>query len=172
MIIAVSGLSGSGKNTLGSLLAKKLGYTLVCPTFKDLAKAENIPLLEFQKKAEKDPNIDKKFDKLLKDQAKEGNCVVTTWLGPWMVEPDISIWVFAPDKIRAKRLGDRDGMNIDEAMEHMSMRDSGNRKRYLNLYGIDIYDQSGFDICLNSGIYNPQELLEMVLKLIEINKKK
>ena len=172
MIIAVSGLSGSGKNTLGSLLAKELGYSHVCPTFKDLAIAKGIPLLEFQKRAEADPNIDKKFDMLLKKQTKVGNCVVTTWLGPWIVNPDISIYVFAPQKIRAIRLGERDGMSVDDAAEHISVRDDNNRKRYLDLYGIDIYDQNEFDICLNSGIYNPLELLEMVLKLIEINKKK
>ena len=68
MIIAISGLTGSGKNTLGELLAKKLGYHLVCPTFKDLAEKEGISLMEFQKKAEKDPNIDRKFDQLLKEQ--------------------------------------------------------------------------------------------------------
>lgn len=55
MIIAVSGLTGSGKNTLGELLSKELGYTLVCPTFKDLAAKEGITLMEFQKKAEKGP---------------------------------------------------------------------------------------------------------------------
>ena len=58
MIIAISGLTGSGKNTLGELLAKRLGYKLVCPTFKDLAAKEGVSLMEFQKKATKDPDID------------------------------------------------------------------------------------------------------------------
>jgi cytidylate kinase len=172
MIIAISGMSGSGKNTLGSLLAKELGFRHICPTFKDLAEAKGIPLLEFQKMAENDPNIDKKFDMLLKDQAKEGNCVVTTWLGPWVVDPDIAICVFAPKKVRAHRLGERDGLSDDEALEHINERDENNKKRYLDIYGIDICDQSGFDICLNSGLYKPQELLEMVLKIIEINRGK
>ena len=97
MIIAISGFTGCGKNTLGELLAKKLGYKLVCPTFKDLAAEEGITLMEFQAKAAKDKNIDKKFDAALRKQvaATKGNCVVTTWLGPWMVDADLKIKLFA-----------------------------------------------------------------------------
>jgi cytidylate kinase len=171
MIIAISGLSGSGKNTLGKKLAKKLGYRLVCPTFKDLAKNEEISLLEFQAKAEADPDIDRKFDDHLKKEASAGNCVVTTWLGPWMVEPDIRIWVFVPDEIRAQRLAKRDGISVDKALEHIRVRDNNNRNRYKTVYGIDIDDHSSFDICLNSGIYSPEELVEISMGLINTNTK-
>jgi len=172
MIIAVAGLTGSGKNTLGSLLAEQLRYRLVCPTFKDLAKKEGIALLEFQKKAAKDPDIDKKFDALLKEEAGKGNCVVTTWLGPWMVNPNIRVWVHAPDEVRAERLAKRDGVSLKEAKAHMAARDADNRARYMKLYGIDIFDQSSFDVCVNSGYYTPEELVEMVMKVIELKKKR
>ena len=172
MIIAISGLSGSGKNTLGSLVAKKLGYRLVCPTFKDLAEKEGIPLLEFQKKAMKDPDIDRKFDALLKQEASKGDCVVTTWLGPWMVDPDIRVWVFCPDDIRVSRLAKRDGITTEEAQAHIKKRDDNNRKRYAKLYGIDIDEHSKFDICVNSGIYGPGQLVDMVLNMIDIRKEK
>lgn len=166
MIIAISGLSGSGKNTLGELLARKLGYKLVCPTFKDLAAEEGIPLLEFQRRAERDHDIDKKFDAVLRKQAR-GDCVVTTWLGAWIVEADVRIRVFAPLDVRAGRLGKRDGMGIEEARKHILERDEGNRKRYMAVYGIDIFDEGIFDAALNSGIYGPEDLLEMALAVIK-----
>jgi len=172
MIIAISGLSGSGKNTLGERLAGRLRYRLVCPTFKDLAEKEGISLLEFQKKAEKDPDIDRKFDSLLKEEAGKGNCVVTTWLGPWMVNPNVSVWVYAEDHIRAERLAKRDGITVSGAKTHIRARDEANRTRYLKLYKIDIYDQSSFDVKVNSGSFNPDELADIVLKVIEIKKKR
>jgi predicted cytidylate kinase len=165
MIIAISGLTGSGKNTLGELLAEELDYKLVCPTFKDLAKKEGIQLMEFQKKAEKDSNIDEKFDAVLKEQA-QGDCVVTTWLGPWMVEADFRIKVVASPEIRAERIGKRDGMSFEDALKHVQERDESNRKRYKKLYGIDIEDESIFDAVLDSGKSSPQELLKMSLELI------
>jgi cytidylate kinase len=165
MIIAISGLSGSGKNTLGELLARELGYTIVCPTFKDLAKKEGIPLMEFQKKAEKDPEIDKKFDALLKEQAVE-DCVVTTWLGPWIVDADFRIKVHASPETRAERIAKRDGMSFEDALKHVRERDESNRKRYKKIYGIDIYDESIFDAVLDSGKNNPQQLLKKSLEII------
>lgn len=150
MIIAISGLTGSGKNTLGELVAKELGYKLVCPTFKDLAEKEGISLMEFQKKAENDPDIDRKFDAVLKEQA-QGNCVVTTWLGPWIVDADLRIKLSAPAEVRAERIADRDSMTREEAVEHVHDRDESNRSRYKKLYGIDIYSEDVFDAVLDSG---------------------
>ncbi len=168
MIIALAGLTGSGKNTLGELLAKELGYRLVCPTFKDLAAKEGIPLMEFQKKAEKDPGIDRKFDEVLKEQASAGDCVVTTWLGAWMVDADVRIKVAAPLKVRAERIAKRDGMSAREAAEHVRERDERNRLRYKKLYGIDIYDEDNFDAVLNAGIFRPEELKSVSLEIIRI----
>jgi cytidylate kinase len=170
MIIAVSGLSGSGKNTFGKALAEKLGYRMVCPTFKELAEKEGVSLLEFQEKAVKDPEIDKKFDEELKERAK-GDCVVTTWLGPWMVDADFRILVFAPEKVRAERLAKRDGKTLEEALEHIRKRDSNNRERYKKLYGIDIYDTSSFDLALSAATYRPEQMVEIALKAIEEKKR-
>ena len=167
MIIAISGLTGSGKNTLGEYLAGALDLKLVCPTFKDLAKKEGISLMDFQKRAEKDPNIDKKFDAELKGQAKN-NCVVTTWLGPWMVNADLRVYVFAPKEVRAERVAKRDSVSAQQAKKHIKERDEENRKRYLKVYGIDIYDTSNFDVCLSSANFSKEEMRDAVLEIIKI----
>lgn len=170
LIIAVGGLTGSGKNTLGELLAKKLRLKLVCPTFKDLAKREGISLMEFQRRAEKDQNIDKKFDAELKEQAKQGKCVVTTWLGPWMVNADVRVWVFAPINVRAKRIAKRDKMTLKHAKDHIYERDERNRQRYLKVYGINIYDHDNFDLCINNEKISPAQSLSLVLSLLKLRK--
>lgn len=172
MIVAIAGFAGSGKTTLGTALAKKLGYALVAPTFKDLANREGISLDEFQKKAERDKNIDLKFDEYLKAEAKKGNCVVTTWLGPWMVDADLRVWLYAPLEVRAKRVSGRDNFSAKEAAEHIKRREDGNRARYLKLYGIDIFETSSFDICLNSENFSPEEMAEMLARALEIKGKK
>jgi CMP/dCMP kinase len=169
MRIAICGLTGSGKNTLGELLAEKLGYRLVCPTFKDLAAKEGVSLMEFQKRAEKDPEIDKKFDAILKEQSSD-NCVVTTWLGPWMVDADVRIKVICPLETRAQRTAKRDGMTLAEARKHVKERDDRNRKRYMKLYSIDIDDETKFDACLSSGVYRPEELLVLALAIINLKR--
>jgi len=168
MIITISGLTGSGKNTLGEAIAQELNLRVVCPTFKDLAKKEGISLMEFQKKAMKDKNIDKKFDTMLKDQAKHGNCVVTTWLGAWMVKSDLRIYVFSPLELRAMRVAKRDGISVTQAKKHIIARDNNNRKRYMKVYGIDIDGMDTFDVCLNNSKFTKQQLLDIALEIIKI----
>ena len=169
MIIAISGLTGSGKNTLGELLAEALSLRLVCPTFKDLAKKERIPLMEFQKRAENDPDIDRRFDAALLEQAKNGGCVITTWLGPWVVkDTDLRIYVFAPQDVRALRVAKRDGLSVAQAKKHTKQRDEENRNRYLKVYGIDIYDTSDFDLCISSAKFSKEQMQDIALAAIKL----
>lgn len=172
MIIAISGRTGSGKDTLGKELAKRLGYPVISPTFKDLAAREGIPLMEFQKKAMADPNIDKKFDEVLREQvaAANGNCVVTTWLGPWMIDADLRVYVSVADGVRAERVAKRDGMTIPEAKKHLLARDEQNHERYMKVYGIDIFDISRFDLKLDSGKMDPSQLADEILKFAKKKK--
>lgn len=170
MIIAVAGFAGSGKTTLGEALARRLGYRLVSPSFKDLAAKEGTSLMEFQKKAEKDTSIDLKFDEFLKEEAGKGNCVVTTWLGPWMTEADLRVWLFAPLQVRATRVAERDSLTTDAAKKQIQKREAQNRKRYLKLYNIDIFDTSVFDVSFNSGKFSPEEMTEMIVQIMKIKK--
>jgi len=167
MIIAVWGLTGAGKNTLGKLIAEKLGYKHVCPTFKDVAKQEGVSLMEFQKMAEKDHRIDQKFDEVLKKECAKGDSVVTTWLGPWMLDADVRIKIYVPDEERARRIAARDKMTPEEAMEHINERDKNNLERYKAVYEIDITNEDIFDVCLNGGKFDPQQLLEISLAVIK-----
>jgi len=164
MIICISGLSGSGKNSVGRLVAEKLGLRLIDPTFKTIAAKQKMSLLDFHKKAEHEHSIDKKFDAALIADAKKGNCVVSTWLGPWMIKnADIKVWLYAPASARASRVAARDGMKPDEAARHISERDESNRLRYLEIYKIDIYDHSGFELVINSERFMPEESSNIIV---------
>ncbi len=163
MKICISGLSGSGKNSVGSLVAQKLGFRLVNPTFKTIAKRQKMDLMAFHKKAEADHGIDKNFDAALIKEASGGSCVVTTWLGPWMIrDADIRVWLYAPSSARASRVAGRDGMPLQGAQKHISERDESNRLRYLEIYKIDIYDHSGFDLVINTEKFLPAQSAEII----------
>lgn len=170
MIITVSGLTGSGKNTIGELLAKKLGYSVVSPTFKDMAEKEGISLMQFQKKAENDHSIDRKFDELLKEQAAKGNCIVTTWLAPWILDADFRVYLDVSLATRAKRIAKRDSMSEKEALKHVTERDNGNRKRYLDVYNIDIFDRKKFDLIVKNENSTPEEIVEEIIKKLKISR--
>jgi CMP/dCMP kinase len=163
MIICISGLSGSGKNSVGEAVAKKLGMRLVNPTFKTIAAKQKMSLLDFHRKAEKEHSIDKQFDAHLVADANRGDCVVTTWLGPWMIKnADLRVWLYAPRESRAGRVAKRDGMAPEEALSHINERDDSNHSRYLEVYGVNIYDHSGFELVINTDQFLPEESADII----------
>lgn len=163
-IIAISGFAGSGKNTVAEIIAKELGWRVVQPTFKDLAKAEGISLEEFQLKAKNDPEIDRKFDDEQKRQSKGGRCVITTWLGPWMNEDAFKVWLEVSLVERARRVAGREDKPLERTREEIRLRDEQNVQRYLDVYGIDIREHKDFDIVLkddkSTAEQNAQKIIE------------
>lgn len=171
-IIAISGFAGSGKNTVSRLVAKRLGWRVVEPTFKTLAEREGISLMEFQERAHSDFDIDKKFDEALQDEAKCGNCVIATWLGPWMAPgKPFRVWLDVSQQIRAKRLRGRDGKSEEESLEHLKERDADNISRYKKVYGIDISNHSGFDLIVDAGSKSPDEISDAIIEAFNSSSK-
>ena len=170
-IIAISGFGACGKNTVSHIVAKMLGWVVVEPTFKTLAKREGISLIEFQKRANLDFDIDKKFDEALKDECKNKKCVIATWLGPWMSpRPAFKVWLDVPLQIRAKRILNRDKFsNIQDALNHLKTRDKDNVLRYKKIYQIDITNHDNFDLVIDASNISAKEVAEQIVKTYKLH---
>ena len=163
-IIAIGGLVGSGKNTVGKNVADELAWRMVEPTFKTLAEREGITLMEFQARAGKDFDIDRKFDEALKAECAGGDCVVTTWLGPWMAPGrPYRVWLDVPEDVRAYRVSERDQITLEQALESVRKRDADNRARYMKVYGIDIFSHDAFDLVLEINDETPDDLARRIV---------
>jgi len=164
MIIAISGLVGSGKDSVAKMVAEKLSIKHINLTFKDAARAKDIPLMEYQEYAKKNVSIDKEFDDMVIAETKKEDCVTSTWLGPWLIkDADLRIWLDASPDARARRISGRDGMTLAEAMDHVRKRDAHNRARYKRLYNIDIFeDRSVFDLIINTETFMPEDSASII----------
>ena len=169
MIICISGLSGCGKNTVGAKVAEKLKLRPVQISFKEEAKRRGITLMALQKIASKDKKLDVGLDARIAKEAEKGDCVVMTWLCPWMVKnADLRVWLHASEEERARRVAGRDGMAPKEALKHVHARDSNNRMRYKKYYKIDIDDRSIFDVVINTGRFAPEQSAEIIAEAAEL----
>ncbi|WP_297419385.1 (d)CMP kinase [Thermococcus sp.] len=170
LVITVSGLAGSGTTTLCRNLAKHYNFKHIYAglIFRQMAKETGMTLQEFQEYAELHPEVDREVDRRQIEAANECNVVIEGRLAGWMVkEADLRIWLDAPIMERAKRVARREGISIEEAFVQIAEREKGNRKRYLNLYGIDIDDKSIYDLIINTAHWNPEGVFAIVKAAID-----
>ncbi|MGC8669676.1 MAG: AAA family ATPase [Candidatus Micrarchaeia archaeon] len=152
--ICISGLTGSGKSTIGSRLAEGLNIMNIT---KELTKSYS----KFKKDSNKNNLKDiietanteyaKSFDREIAKLASKNNCVVTTWLGPWIVKnPTIRVWLNASVEERARRKSLKDGMKLSEAKKYVMLKDRLTIDSFKNIYGINVMDHSAFDLEINT----------------------
>lgn len=171
MKITISGLPGSGTTTVARILAKRLNLKLISAgeIFRDLAAKRGMTLVEFGKYAENNPEVDLLIDKTQKELAeKEEDAVVEGRLSGYMVKnPDLKVWLFADAEIRYERIAKREGKDIAVVRGETKKREELERRRYEKFYSINIDDWSIYDLAINSGRFDAEKIVEIILKALD-----
>src|SRR5574344_2441214 len=153
--IAISGKSGCGNTTVSTLLAKTLNLKLINFTFRQLAAEKGITLAEVIERAKTDDSFDITVDTRQVELARKESCVLGSRLAIWMLkEADVKIYLLASDELRARRILNREGGDLEEIKAFTQMRDSEDSGRYLKLYKIDNNDYSFADMIIDTAKYN------------------
>jgi len=172
MLLTVSGPAGGGKTTFAEMLADALDYEHVSggDIFRSLADERGHSLVEFNKLAEEDDQIDRDLDRRIRSLAAERDDVVLEGrLAGWMAgeHADLRFWLDAPLNVRAARIADREEKSVETARSETTERADSEARRYEEYYGIDIEDRSIYDLVLNTARWDPDAVVEIALTAIE-----
>ena len=178
MIITIGGPPGSGTTTISKMIAKRYGLKHVCAgfIFREMAKKMNMDLSEFSKYAEEHPEIDREVDAMQVEIAKEGNVVLEGRLTAWIlkrhnIEPTLSIWLKAPPMVRCKRISERENKDIERSLSEMIEREKSEKKRYKEIYNIDIDDLSIYHLVIDTSLWDVDGVFNIICKCIDSLKK-
>ena len=82
-------------------------------------------------------------------------------------EADLKVYLIADDDVRAKRILNREGGDIEQIKAFTAMRDSEDSRRYKKLYGIDNSDYAFADMKIDTAKYTPEQIVEQILSELE-----
>ncbi|MDI3483521.1 MAG: CMP/dCMP kinase [Methanobacteriaceae archaeon] len=173
MIITISGLPGAGTTTITRMLSRKLGIPFISAgeVFRQMAAEKGMNILEFSRLAEEDHEIDKEIDKRQAEMAKRAdNLIVEGRLSAYFVKADLKILIIAPFDVRAERISRRESKPRKVVEDEIRRREESEAKRYMEIHGIDIEDLQVYDIILNSAHFKPEEITNIIIKIIEVIK--
>ncbi len=176
-IITIAGRPGSGKSTTSKYVASHLGYQHFSSgdLFRAIAREHNIDLLQANLTAEQESEIDRIVDSRLQDIGKTEDQLVVDSRLAWHWMPDsFKVYLDLDLATAAERiLKNVDSNRIDSeyipssASEYAAIlqeRLDSEIRRYKNLYDVNPYDTSHYDLIVDSAANNPDQIRDIIVE--------
>jgi cytidylate kinase len=178
MRITIGGMPGSGKSTVGKLVAKKLGlkFYSMGSIMRDLAAKRGMPINDYVSLKE---DIDTELDNYQKDLGKNAdNFIIEGRLSFHFIPDSIKIFLDTDLKVAAERIfsdqrsgSEREYSSKSECLKAIKLRIIADKKRYSKRYGIDAYDPGNFDYVIDTSNITVDGAVKKVIALINSPKK-
>ncbi|RLG61077.1 cytidylate kinase [Candidatus Geothermarchaeota archaeon] len=171
LIITISGWHGVGKSVYSKAIAKKFKLRRLSAggIFRRIAKERGLTIEELSELALKTKKIDKEIDSYVIREAKKGGVVVDALLSGWLLKDvaHIRIFLTAPFEERVRRIAERDGKSFEEAFRETKLRESSEKKRFREYYGINLDDLSVYNFLIDTTLGDVESIKEVIYKLVE-----
>ncbi|MCL4438230.1 MAG: AAA family ATPase [Candidatus Thermoplasmatota archaeon] len=172
MRITISGPIGSGKSTVGKIIAKKLDLPFFSggSIFREQAKKHGMTVEEFNTFSETHRDIDIDLDNMQLNYLREhGDIVFESRLAGWLCSSNgidaLKIFLDASENVRFTRVRNRENPSDDDTLRNlMRSRERSEHIRYQELYGLDYNDHSFYDLYINTDDMLADEVAEIAIR--------
>lgn len=175
-IITIAGKPGSGKSTTAKGLTETLQYQRFSSGdfFRAIGKERGIDVFQTNLVAESETNIDELVDQKLRDLGETGDNMIIDSRMAWHWMPysfrvylDLDITTAAKrifttlekERLEAESIPD----TAQEYAVQLQQRLDSEAKRYKNLYSVNPYDISNYDLVLDTAQHGTQEVQQIII---------
>lgn len=173
MHITLTGNLGSGKSTITRILSQKYGYEIFSTgkILRDLAEERGVSILEMNRLIESDPS----YDHLIDDTTtrisleKKEDILIDSRLAWHFAVNTFKVFLTvdigeAAMRVYSDNRGDVEKYSSpDDAKKQLLERAHAEDRRYKELYGLDYFNISNYNLILDSTCSSPDTLGEMIL---------
>ena len=179
-IITIGGKPGSGKSTISKRLAATLGYKHFSSgdLFRAIAREKNISVDAINRLAETDSSIDEAVDEKLRQIGEsEDEIVIDSRMAWHWIPQSFKVYLqldltVAADRIynadnRERFANEESAKDAKEYAAQLEARLGSEAKRYMSLYQMNPYDESHYDLVVDTYINNPDKVEAAILAMYE-----
>ncbi len=148
--ITFSGCVGSGKTTIGKLLANKLQYRFVSigNRTRQFAETKGLSIVQFQELCLTNPEMDKQIDFEFSNECNNSeNLIIDYRLGFKFIKNAYHIFLKISEETAIERI--KSANRSAETFETISQRNESFKNQFLNAYGVDYTMPKNYDLIVD-----------------------
>lgn len=169
-IITISGKPGSGKSSTADKVADLLGYTRHSSgdMVRTILQRQGMTLSEYNRQAMDDHSLDTKIDEYLRKFRDKKDIVIDSRLGFYWLPESFKVYLDLNIQVATVRIY-KDAVNnnmrlksgervssLDLVAKQVLTRMETEQKRFKNLYSVDPYNLSHFDLVIDTSRHSPE----------------
>ncbi|OGL66945.1 hypothetical protein A2856_00380 [Candidatus Uhrbacteria bacterium RIFCSPHIGHO2_01_FULL_63_20] len=180
MVITLSGLPGSGKTTIASMLAERLGvnwYSMGDLRGK-MAAERGLTIDQLNELGEKEAFTDKEVDDYQAKLGVSGESFVIDGRLSWHFIPDaFKVFLYVDPSVGAQRVIDSQKhkerpdeqayVSVEDAERVLCARMESDQRRYQKYYGLDILKRDNYNLWIDTSKLTPQQIVATILAAVE-----
>ncbi len=177
--IVLSGNAGSGKSTVGKLLAENLRieFLSVGDICRKKAVSMGMDINQFQEYLRTNDEFDKSMDHYIAEYARcQQNYVLDYRLGFYFLPESFKVLLKVSDEVALKRISNRSGIGENLVSGQPSdlalllkSRNELMRQRFISIYNADFIDERNYDFVLDTTLIGPEDIRNQIIERLKVN---
>ena len=179
MLISITGRLGSGKSTVCGIMKERYGFEIFSTGAiqREFARSKGISTLELNKRMKENPELDDEIDNTVTRMSREHkgeNLIFDSRMAWHCAEDTFKIFLTIDPMEAATRVfyhrssAEENYTDVNDACDKLVERSAVERKRFIEIYGVDYYDFNNYNLVVDTTSKTPDEVVSVIMEYYKL----